>query len=88
MQKMTFSSLSSRATVNLKILQADWPRAFWPITQEPDFSQVWDVCKNTAVNINFIVDQIHKKLITKFSNKFKKPYFWPILKAKKVFPKI
>ena len=24
--------------VNLKILQSDWARAFWPIAQEPDFS--------------------------------------------------
>ena len=28
--------------VNLKIMQSDWPRAFWHISQEPDFSQVWN----------------------------------------------
>ena len=49
-----FSSFYSRDTVDLKILQLDWPRAFWPISQEADFSQVWDLCKNTVVNINFI----------------------------------
>ena len=39
--------------VDLKILQPDWPRAFWPLSQEPDFSKVRDLCKNTALNINF-----------------------------------
>ena len=60
--------------VNLKIAQCDWPRAFWPKSQEPDFSLVWDLCKNTT-NTNFFVDQIQKNLMTKFPNKFKKPYF-------------
>ena len=32
-----FSSFSSRDTVDLKILQSDWLKAFWPISQEPDF---------------------------------------------------
>ena len=35
-----FSSMCSGDRVNLKILQYDWPRVFWPIFQEPDFSQV------------------------------------------------
>ena len=61
---------------DLKILQSDWPRRFWPISRESDFSQVWDLCKNTTNNINS--EKIQKKLMTKFSNKFKKPYFWPI----------
>ena len=43
-----FSSLCSRDIISLKILQSDWSRAFWPISQEPEFSQVWDLCKNTA----------------------------------------
>ena len=37
-----FSSLCSGVIVNLKILQSDWLRAFWPVSQELDFSQVWD----------------------------------------------
>ena len=36
------------------ILQPDWSREFWPISQEPEFSQVWDLCKNTANIIKFI----------------------------------
>ena len=38
----------------LIILQSDWPITFWSISQEPDFSQVWDLCKNTTNNIHFI----------------------------------
>ena len=54
MQKnQAFSSFCSRDIVNLKILQSDWSRAFWPISLEPDFSQAWDLCKNTA-NIKFL----------------------------------
>ena len=36
-------------------MQSDWsrPTAFWPIPQEPDFSQIWDMNKNTANTINF-----------------------------------
>ena len=30
-KKQAFSSFSSRDIVDLKILQSDWPRAFWPI---------------------------------------------------------
>ena len=36
-----------------KILQSDWPRQFWPISQELDFSQRWDLRRNIANNINF-----------------------------------
>ena len=54
-KKQAFSSVSSRDTADLKILQFDWPRrAFWPVSPEPAFSQVWDLCKNTAVNVNFL----------------------------------
>ena len=49
MQKnRAFSSFCSRDIVNLRILQSDWSRAFWPISQKPRFSEVWDLCKNTA----------------------------------------
>ena len=47
-KNQAFSSFCSRDIVNLKLLQADWSRAFWPISQDPDFSQVWDLCKNAA----------------------------------------
>ena len=47
------SSFCSRDMVGLKILQSYWPRAFWPMSHGPDFSQIWNLCKNTANNINF-----------------------------------
>ena len=52
-KNQVFSSFCSRDIVNLKILQSDWSRAFWPISQEPEFSQVWNLCKNTANIIKF-----------------------------------
>ena len=74
-----FSSFCSRDTVDLKILQSDWPRAFCPISQEVDFSQIRDLCNDTGINLNFLNREIQKKLMNKFSNKFKLahfPHFW------------
>ena len=31
-------------------MQFDWLRAFWPTSQEQDFSQIYDLCRNTANN--------------------------------------
>ena len=56
-------------------------RAFWPVSQELDFSQI------------FFIEQIQRKLMTKFFFKLKTlflAYFLPIspiFGAKKVFPK-
>ena len=44
---------TSRCMFDLKIQQSDWPRAFWSISQEQDLSQIWDLCRDTANNINF-----------------------------------
>ena len=33
-KKSDFSSICSGDTLDLKILQSDWPSAFWPISQE------------------------------------------------------
>ena len=41
-KNQAFSSFCSEEIVNLKILQSHWPRAFWPISQEPAFSQAWN----------------------------------------------
>ena len=53
-KKQVFSSFCSRDIVNLKILKSDWLRAFWPKSQEADFSQVQDLCNNASNNINFL----------------------------------
>ena len=34
------SSICSGETVHLEILLSDWVRAFWPISQEQDVSQI------------------------------------------------
>ena len=34
------SSICSGEIVHLKIMQSDWLRAFWPISQEQDHSQI------------------------------------------------
>ena len=33
-------------------MQSDWLRTFWPISQEPEFSQIWDLSRNTTNIIN------------------------------------
>ena len=52
-RNLLISSICFKDLVDLKILQSDWPRAFRPISQEPDFSEVWALCSNIANNINF-----------------------------------
>ena len=73
-KNQTFSSIFSRDIVDLKILQSDWPRAFWPISQEV-YSQVWDLCNNTINNINFFCRPNSEKINAKFSNAIKKTLF-------------
>ena len=46
-------AISPRTLSYLKILQSDLLMTFWPISQEPDFSRVWSLCRNIANNINF-----------------------------------
>ena len=48
------SSICFGEIVDLKILQSDWLREFWPISQEQDLSQIKDSCRNTANNKNFL----------------------------------
>ena len=84
--KNHFSSFCSRDIVNLKVLQSDWLRAFWPISQK------LGICARIHLILkNFFIEQIQKKLMAKFSNKFKTPCFWPIfpiLGAKRFYKKI
>ena len=42
-KNQALSSFCSRDLVDLKILQSDWPKAFWSISQQPDFSQIYDL---------------------------------------------
>ena len=36
-KNQAISPFRSRDVVGLKILQYDWPKGFWSISQEPDF---------------------------------------------------
>ena len=75
-KNQAISSIYSGVIVNLKILQSDWLGAFWPICQERDYFQTWNLFRNIASNTNFYWGtNFEKKLKTKFFNKFKKAYF-------------
>ena len=81
-KNQAFSSFSSRDIVNLKMLQSDWLRAFWGISQKPKFSQAWDLCKNTA-NIKLLyrpnsekITDSHSQLIQKALFLAHFPHFW------------
>ena len=39
--------------VDNKILQSDWLRTFWSISQEQKRSQLWNLCRNIANNKSF-----------------------------------
>ena len=57
--KKEAASLICYGEIDLKILQSDWLRALWSISQEQDFSQILDLGISIANNINFIIEQIH-----------------------------
>ena len=47
------SSFCAGDMFDFKSLQSDRPKAFSPISQELNFSKLWDLCWNIANNINF-----------------------------------
>ena len=54
MQKIqSISSFCSRDAFYLNILQSYWSRTIEPISLTPYFSQIWDLCKNMVIDINF-----------------------------------
>ena len=81
------SSIFYGEIFHLKILQSDWLRGFWPISQEQDLFQIKDLSMNIANNKNF------QKLMTKFFFKFTKNLIFDLFLAHfpnfgvKVFPK-
>ena len=77
-ESQDFSSLSSGDIVNLKILQFDWPTAFWPNLRNQVFPKHEISARIQQIIWNFFIDQIQKNAMTKFSNKSYKPYFWSI----------
>ena len=63
---------------DFKILQSNCLRAFWPMSQEQYFPQIWDLCMNIFNSVNFHYRTNSVKLIAKFYSKFKNPHFQPI----------
>ena len=45
--------ICSEEMLDLKTLQSEWLRAFWPLSQERHFSQIEDLYRDTTNNINF-----------------------------------
>ena len=47
-KNQAIASFCSGDLVNLKVLEFDWLRAFWPTSQDPGYSQIWDrICAGT-----------------------------------------
>ena len=69
------SSIFYGEIFHLKILQSDWLRGFWPISQEQDLFQIKDLSMNIANNKNF------QKLMTKFFFKFTKNLIFDLFLA-------
>ena len=63
--------------VDLKILQSDWLRSIWSISQEYDFSQIQDLRRNTANNIKFHNRKNAMKINDQFFLKIQKTLFLP-----------
>ena len=52
-QNKAISSIFYGDIADIKMLPFDWLRTFSPISQETDFPQIWDLCRDTENNIHF-----------------------------------
>ena len=66
-----FSLFCSRDIFDLKMLWSDWSRAFWPISQEPEFTK-YGICPSVQQLIYFHYRWNEKKIITRISYTFKR----------------
>ena len=65
---------------------AEWLRTFCPISQESEFSQISDLCRNTANNIDFHYRTNSVKINDKiFQYIQRKPVFGPFLSHFPIF---
>ena len=74
----------------LEILQSDWALSILACISRTRFPKYGISARIQKIIWAFFTDQIQKKLMTKFPNKSKKPYFWPIFPisgTKKFFKK-
>ena len=73
----TVSLICSGEMVDLKILEYDLLRPFWPISQKQDFPK-YRICAGRQQIQIFIIEQIQWKLLPNICLNSKQPYFWPI----------
>ena len=71
-------SLLSWNIIFSRILWFDWLTAFWSITKEPEFCQIWDLWWNISNNINFHFRLFPIKTNDKIFQKIQKTYFGAI----------
>ena len=45
-KNQAISSICSGDMADIKILQSDWLREFWSISQEPGFPHIRELCRN------------------------------------------
>ena len=76
--KLHHSLLSWKITF-YRILQFDWLTAFWPITREPEFCQIWDWWWNINNNIGFHFKLFPGKTNDNIFQKVQKTYLAAIL---------
>ena len=70
-KNQAFSPLCSRDISDLKIVQSDWQKSILVHVSGTNFSHIWDLCKNTANNVNFhykLNSEKAKKLFDKFKD--------------------
>ena len=76
-------SIFSWDIADLRILQPDCYRAFWLIAQKPEFSQIWDLCKQKTNNLNFHLtpnpEKSNNTIFGKSLKTFLFGHFWAFL---------
>ena len=70
-----------------RILQFDWSTAFWSITQEPEFRQIWDWWWNITNSTSFFFRLFPGKTNDKFFKKSKITYLFVQIWGKINFPR-
>ena len=67
--------LQAKSQLHPPCFPEDWLSAFWPITWEPEFFQIWDWWWNISNNISFHFRLFRRKTNDKIFQKFLKKLF-------------
>ena len=76
-KKPPITQFCSKDIIDLKILQSHWARELWPVSHEPNFSQIRDV-QRLANNMNFRYTANSEKFKDQIFQSIQKTFFWPI----------